>query len=334
MTLSRLLAFIAVLGLLAPAPAFAQDAPKPGSAEAKKQAKAHFRQGKAYLEAGAYDDAIRELEAAYQLFPIADMQFNLGQAYRMKGERKKALDAFKKAAESAPDAKWVEEARAAIAALTHDVEVEEAEAARKKKESEEAEAERQRKAQEQEQARKRAEQEAEAQKQRALAEQEAARRAAEEQKAQEARMLAEQEAARRAEAERKAQRQREAEEAGGTLRTVGGVVLVVGLACLAGGVLEGLNAMDAQNKVTDPTLTQWTSDLDTKVRDGNDANSAMTTLYVVGGVAVAAGTVLYLLGVHSRSAAMETAKAEPAVRLSLSPNVNFQGGGLVLVGRF
>src|SRR5439155_2613291 len=131
---------ILVFGLLfvfalAPRAAFAEP-PKPGSAEAKKQAKSHFKQGKAYLEAGAYDDAIRELEAAYELFPIPDMQYNLGQAYRMKGERKKALDAFKKASEAKTDAAWADEARAAVAALTHEVEVEEAEAARKKKETE------------------------------------------------------------------------------------------------------------------------------------------------------------------------------------------------------
>src|SRR5207248_1335074 len=160
--------------------------------------------------AGAYDDAIRELEAAYELLPIADMQFNLGQAYRLKGEHKKALEAFKKAAEGAPDAKWVEEARAAVAALTHDIEVEEAEGARKEK------------------------------------------------------------------------RQREAEDAGSTLRMTGGILLVVGLACAIGGVLEGLNALDAQDKVQDPSLMQWSTDLDTKVQDGKDANGAMTTLYAIG----------------------------------------------------
>jgi tetratricopeptide (TPR) repeat protein len=143
------------------------------SESAKQKARSHFRQGKAYQDAGAYDDAVREYEAAYKLAPLPQLLFNIGQAQRLKGDKQKALEAYQRFLAAAPDDPFADEARTHVATIKLKIEVEENEAARKRAEQE-AQAAKQRA---DEEARKRSE-EAEAAR-RQLAEAEAARQRAE-----------------------------------------------------------------------------------------------------------------------------------------------------------
>src|SRR5690349_13878725 len=77
----------------------------------QQEAKRHFQQGKAYQDNGAYEDAVREYEAAYKLAPLPDLLFNIGQAYRLKGDRRKAIEAYQKYLAAAPEGSASDEAR-------------------------------------------------------------------------------------------------------------------------------------------------------------------------------------------------------------------------------
>jgi len=60
--------------------------------------------GRAYLEAGDYDEAISTLEAAAeQASDNSDIHFLLGQAYNQSGELSKAVDEFRKVLELEPE---------------------------------------------------------------------------------------------------------------------------------------------------------------------------------------------------------------------------------------
>lgn len=88
------------------------------SAGPNDKAANHYRQGKAFLDARLYDEAIAEFEAAYALDHLPSHLFNLASAYEAKGEVDRALDLYTRfvAAESkSPNAT---EARVRIAALT------------------------------------------------------------------------------------------------------------------------------------------------------------------------------------------------------------------------
>src|SRR5207249_4980149 len=91
---------------------------------------------KAFQDAGAYDDAIREFEAAFRLAPLPLLQFNIGQAQRLKGDKARAIEAYQRFLEVVPDGALSDEARANVATLKLKIEVEQAEAARKHAEEE------------------------------------------------------------------------------------------------------------------------------------------------------------------------------------------------------
>jgi tetratricopeptide (TPR) repeat protein len=95
------------------------DEPSP---EVKRQAKAHFKQGRAYQDAGAFDDAIKEYQTAYQLVPLPELLFNIGQAYRLKGDKQSALAAYRRFLEAAPEANGSDEARVHVARITKEME--------------------------------------------------------------------------------------------------------------------------------------------------------------------------------------------------------------------
>lgn len=106
---------------------------RPGdTSAAAKQAQNHFKQGKAYLDNQLYDDAIRELDTAYKLYPLPAMLFNIAQAYRLKGDDEQALVYYQQFVDAAPDDPAADEARTHIAYLTKEKE-QKAEAERKAK---------------------------------------------------------------------------------------------------------------------------------------------------------------------------------------------------------
>ena len=96
--------------VLAATPAFADPSPQDA-------AKAHFKQGQAYREAGEYTRAADEFKAAYALDPRAEMLFNIAQAYRLGGDTANAIDFFKQYLAAQPDGEAADEARVKVAEL-------------------------------------------------------------------------------------------------------------------------------------------------------------------------------------------------------------------------
>ena len=90
------------------------------SANVQQLAKAHFKLGAAHFTAGDYDHAIMEYQEAYTLLPLPDILFNLGQAYRMVGKKKEALDYYTRYVAARPDGRGAREAREYIESLSHD----------------------------------------------------------------------------------------------------------------------------------------------------------------------------------------------------------------------
>jgi tetratricopeptide (TPR) repeat protein len=84
-------------------------------------AKAHFKQAKAYQEAGAFARAVDEYKAAYELDPRPELLFNIAQAYRLAGDKKQALDNYKRYLLAQPDGKGADEARVLVAELERQI---------------------------------------------------------------------------------------------------------------------------------------------------------------------------------------------------------------------
>jgi tetratricopeptide (TPR) repeat protein len=88
------------------------------AAEAKQKAKEYFKQGIAYQTAGDYLRAAEELQAAYEFFPSPAMLFNLGQVYRLKGDRKLAIDYYQRYLKEVPSGSASDESREYLQKLT------------------------------------------------------------------------------------------------------------------------------------------------------------------------------------------------------------------------
>lgn len=86
--------------------------------------------------AGRYDEAIGFYKAAYELVPHPELLFNLGQAYRLRGERVVALDYYRKYLAIQPDGRAAKEAQEWIEQIERSMREEAAEAARKFEEAE------------------------------------------------------------------------------------------------------------------------------------------------------------------------------------------------------
>jgi hypothetical protein len=78
----------ATLVLLAASPARGNDS-------ATEQARQHYEIGTRQYDLGHWDDAIREFEKAYELRPDPNFLYNMAQAYRRKGDPKRALDLYR-----------------------------------------------------------------------------------------------------------------------------------------------------------------------------------------------------------------------------------------------
>lgn len=87
-------------------------------AKTLEQAHAHYKQGKAFLDAKVYDKAIEEFEVAYKLAPFPELLFNEGQAYRLANQPDKAITAYQEFLTSSPDGQLADEARTHVAELT------------------------------------------------------------------------------------------------------------------------------------------------------------------------------------------------------------------------
>lgn len=329
---------VALLGLalvLAPvviSPAQARVAPprqgevaKPRKPSAKElaAAKARFRQGKAYYDAGAYGEAAKEYERAYAIAPLPDLLYNVAQAYRMQGDKPKAIAAYERYLAVVTEGAVADEARSHVAALKLKIQVEEAEAA-KRKALEEAEAAK-RRAAELEEARRRSEAEA------------VARRKAQQEDTERFRRLAAEEAQRqqkkRAAEQREYLRQKiKAEARGRHLRRAGRAAIVIGVTAV---VLSTINVVmmiqkDDEIKQWDDASDRWSTGWADKVKERKMFADMGYSMSIGGGVVMIAGIVMYRVGIHLRNKANE-ALGPP---LTLLPLVAPDRVGLSLGGRF
>jgi tetratricopeptide (TPR) repeat protein len=67
-------------------------------------ARAHLNAGIAYYDEARYDEAAREMEAAYRLRPVAELQYNLAECYDRLNRFDDAVRAYRKYLEGAPRA--------------------------------------------------------------------------------------------------------------------------------------------------------------------------------------------------------------------------------------
>jgi tetratricopeptide (TPR) repeat protein len=236
-------------------------------ADDRDEAKKHFKAGKKHHDAGEWDAALGEYLHAYQLDPSPAFLFNIGQVYRLKGDRGKALDYYQRFLEAAPRARGSDEARTFATELKTTLDAEaaarqaqETETERARAETERAQAAEQRRAEETQQETLEAE-----------------------------RRVAEVARANATEARRKAERR---------LRYAGIASAAVGAVGIALGIMFGLDARDLQHEVTNPSLYQtgWTTALDQAASDGQSKNLAMEISIGVGSALVVGGAVLIFLG--------------------------------------
>jgi len=261
------------LALLAPPAAAApKNAPDP-AASAREEAKQHFALAEAALAANRYDEAIAEYRAAYELVPRPGFLFNLGQAYRLKGDSRSALDFYKKYLAADPKGKAAPIAAIQIRELTKKVaEADAAEAARKA---------------------------------------EADRLVEEQRKADEAKRAKSRKAFQDGPTEPPGgavgpspspAATRPARKGRG-LRIAGLVTGGAGVVMIGAGIAFGMKASGLADEVAE----QYDPD---KVDEGESAESTAIILYVAGGAALVGGTVMYFLG---RRAGRERVAVVPSV---------------------
>lgn len=115
---------------------------------------------------------------------------------------------------------------------------------------------------------------------------------------------------------------------GGTLKLAGLGSAGVGLALVATGVVFGMKAQSAQDDVETAVANGdvWTAELDQQDADGRSAAKLSTITLGLGSAAVVTGGVLFYLG-------MRKGKTE-ASGVSLAPQVGPRGAALSLMGRF
>lgn len=81
-------------------------------------AAAHYKQGKAFCDAHAYDQAIAEYQQAYALDHVAAHLFNIGRAFHLKGDLEKAIDHYRMYLAAEPTSGRASEVRSHIATAT------------------------------------------------------------------------------------------------------------------------------------------------------------------------------------------------------------------------
>jgi tetratricopeptide (TPR) repeat protein len=90
-------------------------------ADALAEAKERFHRGTQLYDLGKYLEAASEYEAAFRLTERSGLLFNIGQAYRLGGQPKKALAAYQGFLRRSPEAPQRSEVEEHIAALEKQV---------------------------------------------------------------------------------------------------------------------------------------------------------------------------------------------------------------------
>ena len=91
-----------------------------------EKARGHFKQGKAFQDAGVYERAAEEYKLAYAADPRPEMLFNIAQAYRLAKLAAQALDYFKQYLDKQPSGAGADEARKHVVTLTKQIDEENA----------------------------------------------------------------------------------------------------------------------------------------------------------------------------------------------------------------
>lgn len=78
---------------------------RPALADARTEARAHFKKGMEAIAAGKYEDGIAELEKAYQILPHPNVLYNIGRAYAELGDLERSVEYFKRYLETNPQDK-------------------------------------------------------------------------------------------------------------------------------------------------------------------------------------------------------------------------------------
>jgi hypothetical protein len=108
--------------------------------QARQESKKHFQQGDAYLQAGAYKSAAEEFLEAYRLWPNERFHYSIAQAYRLGGEKEKAVEHYKLYLAAFSEGDTANDARQQLARLMTDIEREQAARAAEEKAAAEAKA--------------------------------------------------------------------------------------------------------------------------------------------------------------------------------------------------
>ena len=288
--------------------------------QAVKAAKQHYSEGKKFQDAANYDAAIVEYDAAYKLAPKPVLLFNIGQCWRLKGDKQKAIDAYEAFLAAAPDDPIAGDAREYVTTLKLRIEVDKAEAASKRA-AEEADIARKQIA-EAEAARKRAEAEEAERRKRALADEERIKReAGEAADADRLRRKEEQEAAQH--------RMADARNAGHTLRLAGVLTVVGGVVVFGASFIAVADADSQQSTIKSQPNNVWSASGDRAVAGLQTDSNAVEALWIVSGIALVAGSAVAIAGAVVRSRAVERAEQARVVPL-VSPTF----AGLGVAGHF
>jgi tetratricopeptide (TPR) repeat protein len=271
----------------------------------KDEARQHFNAGRELQTAGKYDQAIAEYEDAYRLAQLPELLFNMAQAYRLKGDRKRAIGLYERYVAAVPEGSTSDEALEHIRTLKLEIEVGEAREASR----------------------------------RALEQAEATRKREEAQAAARLRAIESSTVAERTRLDA-AERQTRLEEAhtiGGSRRRFGVFLAVTGIVEVGASIYLGLELKKAAGQYQDNTQP-WKSTID----NGGTSTAALDKIHfaqglaigeeilVIGGVALAiSGTALYVSGAMAESRAVGDAN-----RLALIPLLDRSLAGLTLVQRF
>jgi len=85
--------------------------------EAERTARAHFQAGEARFKAGAFDEALAEYQAGYDVLPLPGFLINVAQCQRRLGDLKTARATYQKFVLVAPDSPLLPQVRSMIAEI-------------------------------------------------------------------------------------------------------------------------------------------------------------------------------------------------------------------------
>lgn len=297
--------------------------PRRPSAKVLAAAKAFFKQGRAHHDAGNYALAIKEYRKAYRLTPRPLLLFNIGQAYRLKGDKAQAVVAYQRYLAVVTGGSIAEEARNHIAALQLKLRLERAEVARRRAEAAAKAA--RRRLVEIEAAKRRAEAAAKARIRTRLAEARRLKRLAADIAAR----------ARRSKIADRLRYRRDlavAQKRGRALRATGTATMVTGAVVVILSTVFVFKMQEANRDLDDwgSEIGPWTVKMDNVVRDKTTSFNCALGLTISGAALLVAGGILYAVGRGQRSRAVGAVERP----LSVTPLVGPGGGGVTLHGRF